>query len=316
MQHFIKTQQLVATLAALVLLSLAAPAAEARGKVRLFILSGQSNMVGLNPDLSFTPTLRETYPDDEVLVVRDAAGGQPIRRWYKGAQGGNAKPGDLYDRLMTKVRQASAGKKIESVTFVWMQGESDGLGRGGEPDAYARNLAGLIEQLRDDIRRPDTVVVIGRICDHKNTPGWAAVRAAEMKVAEADPLAGWVDTDDLNGPNNGIHYTKPGYAELGRRFAVAAAELLKKKDRAADAPASNAPLRTWTYTTGSTIEARLVAIEKDRVKLQKEDGRILSIAIQRFSEKDREFLKEQAAKGEAENKDEDTNESVDGSCDN
>jgi hypothetical protein len=35
-------------------------------------------------------------------------------------------------------------------------------------------------------------------------------------------------TDDLNGPKDGLHYTKEGYAELGRRFAAKAAELVSK----------------------------------------------------------------------------------------
>ena len=42
------------------------------GKTRLFILSGQSNMAGLNPDVSFTPTLKKAYPDDELVVVKSA----------------------------------------------------------------------------------------------------------------------------------------------------------------------------------------------------------------------------------------------------
>jgi hypothetical protein len=52
-------------------------------KVRLFILSGQSNMAGLDPQVSFTPAVTEAFAADEVIVVKSAQGGQPIRRWYK-----------------------------------------------------------------------------------------------------------------------------------------------------------------------------------------------------------------------------------------
>jgi len=48
--------------------------------VHLFILSGQSNMAGLNPALSFTPTVEEKFGAENTLVVKDALGGQPIRR--------------------------------------------------------------------------------------------------------------------------------------------------------------------------------------------------------------------------------------------
>jgi hypothetical protein len=49
-----------------------------------------------------------------------------------------------------------------------------------------------------------------------------------VAFAESDPRAAWVDTDDLNGDKNALHYTRDGYAELGRRFAARAIELQKK----------------------------------------------------------------------------------------
>jgi hypothetical protein len=141
-------------------------------KVRLFILSGQSNMVGLQPQVSFTPALEKAFPGDEIIVVKDAAGGQPILRWYK----------------------------------KWQPPE-------GPPSAKCG----------------DMTVVVGRLSDNlKGDKGWEAVRAAQVQVAEADPLAAWVDTDDLNGPKDGLHYDKAGYAELGKRFAEKTIGLLKK----------------------------------------------------------------------------------------
>jgi hypothetical protein len=212
-------------------------AAEA-GKVRLFILSGQSNMAGLNPDISFTPTLRKTFPNDDVIVVKSAQGGQPIRRWYRGWKAptgvdvkkakGETGNGDLYDVLMSKVKGAGKGKTIDTITFVWMQGEADA--QRGLAGIYEASLRGLIKQLRDDLKRPDVTVVIGRLSDFKNgQAGWDAVRAAQEKVVKEDPLAVLVDTDDLNGPSNALHYDKKGYEELGRRFAVRAVALLSGK---------------------------------------------------------------------------------------
>ena len=53
------------------------------GKTHLFILSGQSNMAGLKPAISFTPTVKKLLARDECIVVKSAKGGEPIRRWYK-----------------------------------------------------------------------------------------------------------------------------------------------------------------------------------------------------------------------------------------
>lgn len=222
--------------------SLTSARAAAGGKVRLFILSGQSNMAGLPPQVSFTPTVEKAFPDDEVIVVKDARGGQPIRQWYKkwkpaqaaaqdpARRAASQKLGQLYDRLMTKVKAAIKGKKIDTISFVWMQGERDA--REGHSAVYAESLKGLIRQLRDDLDRKDVTVVIGRLSDHRNgDEHWDGVRAAQVKVVQEDPLADWVDTDDLNGPGDGLHYDKAGYAELGKRFAEKTIALLKHKKR-------------------------------------------------------------------------------------
>lgn len=147
-------------------------------KTRLFILSGQSNMAGLNPDVSFTPALKKAYPNDELIVVKSAQGGQPIRRWYRdwkppegvaAPKPGVTKPGDLYDQLLEKVRAATKGKTIDTVCFVWMQGERDA--KEGLSVVYADSLRGLIKQLQIDLQRPDLVVVIGRLSDCQKGQG-------------------------------------------------------------------------------------------------------------------------------------------------
>jgi hypothetical protein len=53
------------------------------GEDYLFILSGQSNMEGLNPESSFLPELKKLLPDDRIHHVKFAQGGQPIRKWVK-----------------------------------------------------------------------------------------------------------------------------------------------------------------------------------------------------------------------------------------
>jgi Carbohydrate esterase, sialic acid-specific acetylesterase len=211
----------------LILITVSPVTAAEHGK-NLFILSGQSNMEGLQPEISFTPAVESEFGKDNVIVVLDAESSQPIRRWYKNwkpKDGNEPKAtGDLYDRLLTKVREAVKGKKIQTVTFVWMQGENDALEHYGEE--YAASLKGLINQLRHDFGRKDVNFVIGRISDfdveNKQYPDWTLVRKAQVEVAEADPHGAWVDTDDLNDGKdregkeikNGLHYSAAGYKTL------------------------------------------------------------------------------------------------------
>lgn len=201
-------------------------------KTHLFILSGQSNMAGLNPQISFTPTVTKALSKDRVIVVKDAQGGQPIRRWYK-----NWKPlkgdspradGRLYDRLMAKVKKAMGDEKPDTITFVWMQGERDAREKHGE--VYKKSFLGLLEQLQEDLGRKDIHFVIGRLSDFKNRAyaHWDLVRKAQVEIAEESKIGAWVDTDDLNGPKDDLHYTKEGYKELGKRFAEKALEMIKK----------------------------------------------------------------------------------------
>jgi hypothetical protein len=236
----ILSRALTLALIGLVLSVSSAPAAEK--KVRLFVLSGQSNMAGLDPQVSFTPAVEKEFAGDEVIVVKHAVSGQPIRRWYKkwqlpaGAAPGNGpagRNGDLYDQLLEKVKEALGEKKPASVAFVWMQGERDA--KAGWQAAYYEALRGTVEQLRGDLGQKDIAVVVGRLSDHlKGDAAWDSVRAAQEKIAEGEPWGAWVDTDDLNdaGDRNGLHYHKAGYAELGRRFAARASELVRKREAA------------------------------------------------------------------------------------
>ena len=213
--------------------------ADEHGK-HLFILSGQSNMEGLQPERSFTPAVEQEFGRDNVIVVLDAKGSRAIRCWYekwKPKQGsGPRASGLLYDRLMNKVRLATSYKQLQTITVVWMQGEDDA--REGYGDVYADSLRGLIEQFRTDLGRDDINVVIGRISDYdlnnSEYPHWTLVREAQVQVAKTEPRAAWVDTDDLNDGlsrrgeeiSNALHYSAQGYITLGRRFAEKAIELI------------------------------------------------------------------------------------------
>jgi hypothetical protein len=210
-------------------------AQDSEGKeIHLFILSGQSNMAGLDPKISFEPAVKKAFSDDEVIVVKYALGGRPIHRWYKKWYQEEGEPpkatGDIYDRLMTKINEAVAGKNPSTITFVWMQGERDAREKYGE--FYPFRLKGLIRQLRADMRRQDINFVIGRLSDYainsKRYLFWTLVRKAQVETAESDPHGAWVDTDDLNGSDNDLHYTDEGYEELGRRFATKSIELIRR----------------------------------------------------------------------------------------
>jgi hypothetical protein len=218
-------------------------ASKQEGK-HLFILSGQSNMVRLNPEESFTPILKGTFGDANVIVVKSGMGSQPIRRWYrdwKPIEGNNptAQP-DLYDSLLSMVNKAIQNENILSVTFIWMQGERDA--REAYGNVYEASLIGLHTQLSSDLGRSDVNFLIGRLNDfdlkNEKYPDWTVVRDIQVKVAESNPRFDWVDTDDLNDGldregkeiENDLHMSAQGYVILGKRFAEKSIELIKKPE--------------------------------------------------------------------------------------
>ncbi len=214
-------------------------ATEASAK-HLFILSGQSNMARFKPEQVFQPAVEAEFGAANVIVIKDAQGGKPILRWYKDWKPASGeKPestGDLYDRLMEKVKPAIEGQKIETVTFVWMQGEADAKASDGE--VYAASLAGIIDQLRADLKFKEINVVCGRLSDfgmdNKKCPHWTMIRDAQVAFADLSPRYDWVNTDDLNdGASkdgrvrpNALHYSVEGYDILGQRYADKAIALI------------------------------------------------------------------------------------------
>ncbi len=208
----------------------------------LFLLSGQSNMSRFKPKKWFTPSIHKALGSENVIVCFEAKGGQPISKWFKGWKNSegetDSEAGQLYDALMEKMKKSTDGSSIQSVTFIWMQGEADAKAKNG--DVYLASLNGLKKQLELDLKRTDINFVIGRLSDSGffkrgsgqavQNPQWDIVRKAQVAFADASKTSVWINTDDLNGENNALHYIKPdGYSELGKRYVNAVIKLLNKR---------------------------------------------------------------------------------------
>ena len=248
------------TLALLTLILTASVSAKAETEppVHLFILSGQSNMQGMDPETGFMTEATNLFGDEKVVYIKVAKGGQPICRWleewetiateagldenhrkriHKGGEGEFYQPIlDQYEELLKQ------HPKLASVTFCWMQGERDA--NGGAQAAYKKSLQQLIANLRRDLDRPDMNIVIGRIGDYKiDDPesGCVAVRKIQREIVDEDAHGAWVDVDDLNDREvdgkivSAVHYNRPeGYVILGERFARQGYALVKGEEPAED----------------------------------------------------------------------------------
>lgn len=210
----------------------------------LFILSGQSNMTG-GLKAGFTKTVENTFGEKNVVVVHHSKSGRGIRFWDKDytfpdnyrfpgkgvpSERSKQQHGQEYGPLMEKVQEAFKGKPYDTVTFIWMQGESDGKrGLGG---VYEKSFLRLLGRMKTDLDRKDIGFVIGRINDsYMSDPHWAAMRDVQVKLAENADHGAWVDTDDLSEPDDGVHFPKEKYPSLGNRFADKAIDLIQQNNK-------------------------------------------------------------------------------------
>lgn len=243
----------------IVLLALAASAiarAEADQAIHLFILSGQSNMQGMDPETGFMPEANKLFKDEKVVYIKVAKGGQPICRWLEEWEAIATEAGmdekhrqrvhkggevEFYQPILDQYEEVlKKHPKLESITFCWMQGERDA--NGGADAPYKDALKQLIANLRRDLDRPDMNIVIGRIGDYAlDRPSCVAVRKAQREIADEDAHGTWVDVDDLNDREvdgkmqSVVHYNRPeGYVILGQRFARQGYALVTGEEPAED----------------------------------------------------------------------------------
>ncbi|EDM25622.1 hypothetical protein LNTAR_25050 [Lentisphaera araneosa HTCC2155] len=229
----------------------------------LFILSGQSNMQGMNQKFTFEPRVNQEFGKENVLIVKEAIGGRPIRMWvhdWKAAPYWKIDPnipntknpqpkenGVMYKSMMKKITKATQGKKPKAIAFCWMQGERDSRER--HSAVYERSLKALFSQIKADFPETPIVFVIGKLSDFGKDnkqalyPEWEEIIAAQKKVAKDTPNCKIIETHDLNTGDSpphwktkeirkyvdDLHMTNEGYKILGTRFAEAAIELLKKQ---------------------------------------------------------------------------------------
>jgi hypothetical protein len=236
--------QIILCIIAATLLSPACTTVEKSGK-HLFILSGQSNMTG-GLKKGFEQAMQKHFGKENVTIVISMRSGRGLRFWVKDYQYAglklstkrNASNGEEYPRLLKAAKDGLQQAKFDSVSFIWMQGESD-AGRKELCSVYAVNFNKLYNKLKTDLKLEKLHFVMGRISHYglmKTTKNytleratqWEDVRRAQVKVAEAHSHGAWIDTDDLIDQTN-LHYLGNKPIILGERFAAKAIKLIDEK---------------------------------------------------------------------------------------
>ena len=234
----------------------------------VFILAGQSNMVGqgqiaeldvnlrrqpanvefyrtgvrtpmseqpsAGPEFSLASELSHSMSTRQIVLIKYAVGGVSLLAWApdwvatQAALTQNEQVGPLYRNLLDQIGSITKNRRVEFAGVFWMQGERDARYPIAARD-YESNLAGLIQRLRRDLKTPRLPFIFGQVNPPAATyPGLADVRSAQVTIARTVSDTTLVPTDDLTKRADGLHYDTRGQVTLGRRFAQAYLTLRKE----------------------------------------------------------------------------------------
>jgi hypothetical protein len=250
---------------------------------KVFLLAGQSNMVGWSSNSNLPQELQQPRPDiqiywggvwtylrpglggsssyfgPEITFCRDIVDVQPGEDivFVKYAVSGTSLWNDWqptygvqYINFMNTIDNALLSvSEPEIVGMIWMQGESDAWPSQStleHAQEYQQNLTNFIQSVRADLGIPDLPFVIGRI---SQSPVWTwrdIVRQAQVNVSQTVPNTALVDTDDLPLLTDNMHYTASGMVTLGTRFADAANAMTLPSTNCFSSSSEGAVL-SWRY---------------------------------------------------------------------
>lgn len=234
-----------------------------KDKFSLFLLMGQSNMVGrgrmlknvppdgrllrfnkdlkwdlaqnplhqnhpkndrIGPGMSFGRAMMYVFGQDVTIgLVPCAVGGSSLSRWEKDG-------GDCYASTIKRARAAGQYGTLTGV--LWHQGERD-CGDERSANTYAARLDRMIADLRADLQTPDLPFVAGGLLDSirelprdRQRPYVDTVQSALRSLPERVPYTAWVDASTFRHIGDFVHIDPRDQLKFGVYYAEQMRQLL------------------------------------------------------------------------------------------
>jgi hypothetical protein len=172
---------------------------------------------GIGPGIPFAAEMLKADPNITIGLIPCAVGGTPLRRWVKG--------GDLYERAVSRAKAAAPFGRLGGA--LWHQGESDS-DKKENAESYGARLGQMIRDLRQDLDSPNLPVVVGQLGEFlqsEKKPYADIVRAAIREVDATTPNVGYADSATLGHKGDRLHFSAEAEATFGARFAQAMQQL-------------------------------------------------------------------------------------------
>ncbi|RVU83790.1 sialate O-acetylesterase [Leucothrix sargassi] len=223
-------------------------------KQRIYLLAGQSNMMGFGktyhlpatfkqtpnnvtfyyqgrprklaryshfgPEVSFAHHVARAFPQDEHIIVKFAATGSHIQQWMPGQP--------LYQGMLRQLGFSIKEKNPNIEAIVWMQGESDAISQ-ARASQYSNHLRRFVVNLRKDLKSPHSLFIMGEINPvGKGFPLVKSIQNSQRQIRSQVRNVILTPAEGLGKIFDHTHYSAQGQMELGKRFANAYIQRIKK----------------------------------------------------------------------------------------
>ena len=163
--------------------------------------------------MSFGMRLLEEFPEWEIGFIPCAASGSALELWQPGAE--------LFEKAVSKTRQALKQGEGELVAILWHQGEADSKSK-ETAETYSDGFNLMINGFRKEFNNEDLPVIAGELNDflaqRDDMPYYKIVNNALKQNATA-----FVSSKGLtcNDRNDNTHFDTKSLREFGLRYAEA-----------------------------------------------------------------------------------------------
>lgn len=233
------------TSALLLSISASLLSAPAIARDRIYVMAGQSNMMGLaythnlppaykttpynvtffykgsgrplargkhiGPEVSFAHAVARAYPEDRHIIVKFAATGSHIRQWFPKKH--------FYRGMMRQLDLATASENRKIDAIIWMQGEGDAFNK-QRASQYAPNLTYFIRHLRHDLGATNAPFIMGEIDPiGRDFPEVSLVQQHQQRVNRTVSNTHLISAGGVTKIYDKIHFNALGQVEMGKRFA-------------------------------------------------------------------------------------------------
>ena len=172
---------------------------------------------GVGPGMTFARTMAEQDESVTIGLVPCAKGASSLDEWAKG--------GLLYETAVRRTLEARKRGVLKGI--LWHQGESE-VSREQRAKTYLERLTNMFADLRTDLGEPDVPIVVGEIGRYLYDPKYPyakTVNEALSQIPQRVPHTALTTAEGLTPKDDGVHLDTRSQRRMGKRSARRMLEL-------------------------------------------------------------------------------------------